>query len=551
MELNTSKKVAVIIARLLAAHGVNDAVLSPGSRNAPLLVAFEREQGISTHVVIDERSAAFIGLGMSSVSGEAVALVCTSGTAPLNYGPALAEAYYRQIPLIAITADRPAEWIDRDDSQTIRQPGIFSNFIKGTFDIDDEESPENIKRVNQLLNEAVLLAKTGVPGPVHVNVRFSEPLGSIEEAVLESIDNARLETQYNDEIDIQEIVNEINSGANTLIVCGFLPENNLSDPLLRLSRLQNVVVLHELQSNLHGNGAFINNIDATLSRLNTDCRPDLVISLGGALSSRRIKGYLRGLEDLKHWGVGKKPYIPDTFGHLTGYLNIDCGRVVEKLAESVSLAHFPDNQFKKDWIQASKNASRDILALSQESDWCSFKAIGYILKHIPVEWNLQVSNGTAIRYAQLFDCPVDGVVGCNRGVSGIDGSTSTAIGAAVKSIKPTLLLTGDMSMQYDLGALGCTFIPPTFKIVVINNNGGGIFRLISSTKNLEELDRCFAADVRLPLEHLSEGFGFNYLSACNMEELKRGFEKMISHNDSPVIFEIKANDLPLNIFDEF
>lgn len=541
--LNTSKKVARTLAQLLVEHGIREAVVSPGSRNAPLLVALERQPEINTKVVVDERSAAFIGLGIAIASKRPVALVCTSGTAPLNYGPALAEAFYRQIPLIAVTADRPEEWIDQDDSQTIVQPGIFSNYVKHTFDIPVENNDSNrMWMINRKLNDALILATSEHPGPVHINVRLDEPLGETVDVGGPTAPRLIKSVESTISPDIEHPAKKISDGAKTMIIAGFLPDiSELSVHLRTLARLPNVIVLHEAQSNLRGDGAFIPNIDATLSVIGEHEDPEIVITIGGSLTSRKIKAYLRGLTDIEHISVGKRDHSVDCFKRLVQRINADETEVMKRLAERLAQGSGTPSPFKDKWLSASKKALIKARNFAKEASWSDFQASEYIISHIPEGWNLQLSNGTAVRYAQLFDYSSAGSIHCNRGVSGIDGCTSTAIGSATVFEKPTVLLTGDMSMQYDIGALATAFIPKNFKIIVLNNGGGGIFRFIQSTKKLDELEKYFVADVRLPLAQLSEGYGFKYLSAGNPDELKESFEKMVTDNSSPTILEIKTD----------
>lgn len=531
-----------MLASLMVSHGIRHAVVSPGSRNAPLLVALERQPEIDSKVVIDERSAAFIGLGISAgLCGEPVALICTSGTAPLNYGPALAEAFYRNIPLIAVTADRPEEWIDQDDSQTIVQPGIFRNFTKGTFDIPVETDEESrMWMINRKLNDALTLAKSGIPGPVHINIRLDEPLGLIED--IEEPSPRMIESTFQKGIsDVKQLCEEITSGARVMILCGFLNPGNTDTHLKKLASLPNVIVVHEAQSNLHGEGVFIPNIDATLSRIKNPEAPEVVITLGGSLTSRKIKTYLRGIDGLRHWSIGLRDYSVDCFKKLTNRIISDEECAIEAIANAITVKKINKSVFKEGWEEASRRAFSDAEAFAAKADWSDFKASSYIISNIPEGWNLQLSNGTSVRYAQLFDYSRASTIYCNRGVSGIDGCTSTAIGAATTSDRPTLLLTGDMSMQYDMGALATTFIPRNFKIVVLNNGGGGIFRFIPSTKHLDELKKYFVCDVRLPLMKLAEAYGFRYLYATSFDDLKKAYREMIDCESCPVILDVRTD----------
>ncbi len=549
---NTAKKVARMIASLLCAHGVKEAVISPGSRNAPLIVAVERHPRINTRVVIDERSAAFIALGMSNAAGSLpVALVCTSGTAALNYAPAIAEAFYRHAPLVVITADRPSEWIDQDDSQTIKQPGIYNNFIKGSFDIPVEsDEPDRMWMINRTVNDAISLATDGLPGPVHINVRLADPLGDIEEIDDNDTygDEARCinicgNSYQIDPASIASLSEQIKSPSKVLVLAGFMEPCGLDDALNRLAQQPNIVVMHEAQSNLHKNNTFISNIDATLryigAELDERYTPDIVITLGGSLTSRMVKEWLRRCPSLKHWSIGVNDHAIDCFRKLALRLSVPPAIAMKALADGLENRQQAEIlEFKQYWLDAKIKSFELVEEWAQNSPWCDFKAVHSLLKAMPERYNLQLSNGTAVRYVQLFDYSKASRIDCNRGVSGIDGCTSTAIGAALMSRNPTVLITGDMSMQYDIGALACTFIPDNFKIVVLNNGGGGIFRFIRTTRNLEELQRDFVADVRLPLAKLSEAYGFNYYSAADESEFNHVITDFFEDNYRPSILEI-------------
>lgn len=554
---NTTKKVARMTAALLAAHGVKDAILSPGTRNAPLIVAIERHPAINARVVIDERSAAFIALGISNSMGNSpVALVCTSGTAPLNYAPAVAEAFYREIPLIVITADRPSEWIDQDDSQTIKQIGIYHNYIKGSFDIPlESDDPDRMWMINRSLNDAMLLATDGRRGPVHINIRLCKPLNGISE-----FDDNECANDSDFRF-ISRITNCNSSGfpyeyealcatlapeSKILILAGFMIPSGLDEVVAELAARPNVVVMHEAQSNLHGNGNFVANIDATLCCTNPDKRqimaPDLLITIGGSLTSGRIKAWLRTIPNLKHWYIGQSDHPVDCFRKLAVIINDTPINALTGILQNLAIhRNKHDTEYKQLWNDSARASVKYSSCWGEKCSWCDFKAVDMIIKALPKGSNLQISNGTAVRYVQLFDYSKFARIDCNRGVSGIDGCTSTAIGASLTSTNSTILITGDMSMQYDIGALGCTFIPDNFKIIVLNNGGGSIFRIIPSTRNLDELHHNFVADLRLPLKTLSAAYGFRYFSATNESELNENLQNFIIQNDIPAILEIRTD----------
>ena len=545
----TDKNSVRQLASLLVSYGVSTVVMSPGSRNAPLLVAFERQPEIETHMVIDERSAGFIALGMADAKSEPIALVCTSGTAPLNYAPAVAEAYYRKIPLIVITADRPYEWIDQDDSQTIIQPGIYANYIKGTFDIPvDSDDPDRKWYVNRALNDALTLATQGNQGPVHINVRIAEPVGRVVDVDNLPVRNISTRVTYNyPQYEFTVFSHDIVDSKGVLIIIGFLSSKDagLVFDLNKLARLPNVVVLHEAQANLHGCGeGYIPNIDATLSCLPADVpEPDIVITIGGALTSRMIKEKVRSMQNVKHWSICQSDHSVDCFRHLDWHFNAAPFYVLNSLVETIDTIDkdMTPTEFKQVWLQASEDAKIKSKKFAENAPWSDFKAMNYIMTHLPESYNLQLSNGTAVRYAQLFEYSHLARIFCNRGVSGIDGCTSTAIGFSLFNEKPTVLISGDMSFQYDIGALATTFIPRNFKIVVLSNGGGGIFRFIAATRHLDEVEKCFAGPVNLPLKALAEAYGMNYYCADNEEVLPDTFALWLNENDAPSILEIKTD----------
>ncbi len=528
----------------MSQYGVEDVVLSPGSRNTPLIIAANRSHSLKTRVVIDERSAGFIALGIAIETRRPVAMICTSGSAALNYGPALAEAFYRRIPLIAVTADRPAEWIDQDDSQTIRQPELFANIVKGSYNLSAERGGAvEAWYFNRVVNDALTTALRGSAGPVHINVQLDDPLSGCTDICMPQ---RKIECDEPDAFlpgeTLARLVREI-AAKKTLIIIGFnSPDHELADSLARFARRDNVVVIHEAQSNVRRISSAVGNIDATLSVAAdfdaTDYTPELVITVGGALLSRHVKAFLRSTPGLQHWHIGRYDRAVDCFMKLSRRVECPPATFFAQIAPAVAGLPVVASSFNSIWRAMHDKAMSRVDAFAADSPWCDFTAMAALVNVLPADWNIHVSNGTAIRYLQLFDYSQLGRVECNRGVSGIDGSTSTAIGASLCFDGTTLLITGDMSAQYDMGALAFNEIPPRFKMVVLNNSGGGIFRFIGTTAALEERERCFAADVRLPLRQLADGFGFAYYRAEKADEFRQTFARFRDDDSRPAILEL-------------
>lgn len=542
--MTTDKKVCCELAALLYEHAVRHIVVSPGSRNAPIIVALARSGKFNMIPVIDERSAGFVALGIASQSLGPVAIVCTSGTALLNYAPSVAEAYYRQLPIIVISADRPMEWIDQDDSQTIRQPGALDHYVKKSYDIPDIPTPDNIWYANRVINEALTLACTGRRSPVHINLQLNEPLNRMN--VVGDCNDFRVVRTLAPREDLsvarsREIGRTLDN-KKVMIVVGFhRPDQRLNKALSRLARKPGFVVLTESISNMHSSD-FITRIDTTLSAMTEkeECElvPDVVITMGGALVSRLIKKYIRDHKPSQHWHVGVSRTMVDCFKSLTMNVEMDAGIFMAQLASAVQPLTYESN-YSDRWHIIADRAISTHDAYVAKSPWSDMKAFSVIMPMLPRRWNLQLSNGTPIRYVQLFNNTHIHRSDCNRGVSGIDGCTSTAIGASIAyTAAPTLLITGDMSAQYDIGALACQAIGGRFKMIVICNGGGGIFRFISSTSRLDELDAYFAMDVELPLRQLAEGYNFEYFEAYDEKSLRYVMPHFMAESNSPAILAV-------------
>lgn len=542
------KPSAQIVVKVLESYGVRDVVISPGTRDTPLILACDASEILRCHSVVDERTAAFVGLGIASCSRRPVALVCTSGSAMLNYAPALAEAYYRHIPLIAISADRPQQWIDQSDSQTIRQEGALSAIVKKSVVIHDIDisNKEMLRYAARLCTDAVADSMRVPEGPVHINMPFDVPLGPLYPKVNEiSVpcvlnSDSSISTQG-----IKRLAGEC-EGKKILVVCGIMPpDNRLNKAIGRLAAVPGVVVVAESLANLHAKG-IISNIDATLGELDkTAASPDLVIVCGGALVSARLKKYLRSLGDCEQWHVASYcDMLQDTFHKLSLAIESTPRKFfpafTSLLARNRKKA-FIDDSFRHMWHQAYDKTRKHYGDFISDAPWSELKAVASILGAIPENFNLHLSNGTAIRYALLH--PLKNIHGiwCNRGVSGIEGATSTAVGAALCYKGSTMLITGDMSCSYDIGALSLHQIPRNFKIVVLSNAGGGIFRVIDKTSSLPQREQYFCAAPRLPLRELAEAYGFHYYSADSKESLDECLNPFLSNDEAPSILEVKVD----------
>lgn len=536
----TDKLQCQILVETMHFHGVNHAVVSPGSRNAPLIIALSRSR-IETHIVVDERSAAYVALGMAQQLKAPVALVCTSGTALLNYAPAVAEAYYQKIPLIVVSADRPQEWIDQDDSQTIRQFKALDQFVKRSYDIparcDDDTAVWYAERI---AHDAMMEATSLRRAPVHINVQLAEPLNGL------STEPYKLRRIHHfpsyDGICSDDIIKlkEQLLHKRVMIIAGFMEMNEpLRQALNAIAAKDYAVVLTETISNM-ADDFTINAIDRTLLAIDEDDKryyPDVVITIGGAIVSRKIKAFLRKVKP-DHWYVGLNDVTVDCFQSLT--------RRIEANPDTFIPTLFQDSLTVKSfctiWQDAHTAGLRRHHKYLEKIGWSDMKAYETIFdfyQQNPDNLIMHLSNGTTIRYAQLFGDRVIAPNFCNRGVSGIDGCTSTAIGAAMVN-GPAVLITGDMSFLYDISALSAITPKLQLKIVVVDNGGGGIFRFIDSTSSLPELEKYFVVKRNLDVEKVAASFGIKTYRADNADSLFEQLSNMMVE-DGPAVLVVKTD----------
>lgn len=543
--INTSNIYCRQIVELLSAHGVQTAYCSPGSRNAPLLLALEACEEITKYIVIDERSAAFQAYGCALVSKQSVALICTSGSAVLNYAPAIAEAYYSGVPLIVISADRPREWIDQDDSQTIRQYGVLSHIVKGSYDVRaipegrNREYSEEVKwTVNRTLNEALLKAKEGKAGPVHINVQLSDPLGEMAD-IDKEIEREVVQISASDSIS-QNILKKLALdvvGGKVMLIAGFAtPDHNLDKAVRILSGYPNVVVMAETLANLHDPQPLSTMIDAVLCDMSEEqkesMRPDIVISVGGALVSRMLKQYLRTYPPRRHWSLGHSNYFCDCFKSLTDKIDISPASFLRQLSGAIRKLKIDiKSDYSANWQEIRKDSLRRSRHYIDSSPWSDLKALDYIFGNLKFD-NLFLSNGTPVRYSQLLphNCHAEY---CNRGVSGIDGCTSTAVGGAWNYNGSTTLISGDISWLYDSGVSALYDVPEDMRMIVIDNSGGGIFRFIKATSSIpkETLDTYFCVENLPNIRAIAKAYGMDVMIASDMSQLAEGVDWLEGDSD--------------------
>jgi 2-succinyl-5-enolpyruvyl-6-hydroxy-3-cyclohexene-1-carboxylate synthase len=543
------KELAQIVISACAQFHIETVVISPGSRNAPLTIGFSNHKEIETLSVVDERCAAFFALGIAQQTQKPVAILCTSGSALLNYYPAVAEAFYSNIPLVVISADRPKHLIDIGDGQTIRQENVFENHILFSANLIENEKYKT--RNSQLIGEALQIA-VSQRGPIHINVPFDEPLyETVEELTTFNFPHISLSSLDNSNIKYKKLANIWNVAAKKMILVGVnYPDAELHQLMDLYAEDDSVLIFTETTSNLHHDKA-IDSIDQLIFSL-TDMefealKPDILITFGGMIVSKRIKRFLRRYQPKHHWNIDARK-ATNTFFCLSEFIQT---KPVDFFSHFNQFITPLQSDYQPKWLAFRDERRANHTAYFKKIKYSDFSVFEQALESIPDNCQLQISNSSIIRYAQLFSIKDAVTIFCNRGTSGIDGSTSTAIGAAFANKKQTVFITGDLSFFYDSNGLWNTNIPASFRIIIVNNSGGGIFKIIPGpgTTNAAEY---FTTPHCLTAEHLCKMHQFEYQKAYSKETVAKELNGFFETSAKPKILEIftpsAENDLILKTY---
>ncbi len=539
------KELAQLVLQHLVANEIENVVISPGSRNAPLTIGFVNHPKINALSVVDERSAAFFALGIAQQTQKPVAILCSSGSALLNYYPAVAEAFYSNIPLVVISADRPKHLIDIGDGQTIRQENVFANHILFSANLIEEKGSTH--KNNELIQEALHLA-TELKGPVHINVPFDEPLYEtveelynfnfkIEKKGKKLLKNSLLDEEPLKVEELQKFANIWNKSDKKIVLVGAnYPDKLIQTQLDHLVKDPSVLVFTETTSNVYHNN-FINCIDQLIFPLDEkafqDLKPDVLLTFGGMVVSKRIKQFLRKYQPKHHWHVDKKS-APNTYHCLSHHFKISAQLF---FSQFFFLTKNKESAYQEYWLKAKEERQVKHKEYIGKIDFSDFKVFEKVLSSLPDDVQLQVANSSTIRYTQLFDINKTLQVFCNRGTSGIDGSTSTAIGAAYNQKKQTVFITGDISFFYDSNALWNNYLKSNFRIILINNSGGGIFRFIPGPQKSNALEY-FETPHQLNASNLCKMYDFEYFAVNNERDLLTQLETFYKTSNQPKLLEI-------------
>lgn len=546
------------IAEICARKNITDVVLCPGSRCAPLTLAFTRHPAIKVRTFSDERSAGFIALGMAQSMQRAVALVCTSGTAVYNLAPAIAEAFFSHTPLLILSADRPSEWIGQHDGQTIYQSEVFGKHVKKYFELpQDYEHADSFWAINRMVNEALNLCSQQPCGPVHINAPFREPLYPAKGEAIHFTPDVRVITEHVAMADLtpqakETIERDFASFENILLVGGqHLPDTNLASAVRAFREKHHVPVVHDVITNLHEVGDTIRHSDLFLGQASEKhremLRPELLITFGQSLISKNLKIFLRKYPAARHWHIQPQGPVADTFRNLTDVYFTEPNTLLNFLASLEAKPSF-ELQKAKNYAGLWEIEERRILRLLEDffedGQLSELAVVKSLMEHLPDGCNIHLANSMSVRYANFIGLHQGkrGVrVYANRGTSGIDGSTSTAVGHALQSDKLNILITGDLAFFYDRNAFWHNYPLRNLRILLLNNHGGLIFDVLDGPSSMPEAREYFITRQALTANKLCEEFGIEHLRLDSGRKMKNLLKDFLSPDPVPKVLEVEGD----------
>ncbi|MFD2628963.1 2-succinyl-5-enolpyruvyl-6-hydroxy-3-cyclohexene-1-carboxylic-acid synthase [Oceanobacillus kapialis] len=520
----------------LSKSGVTDVVISPGSRSTPLAMTIAEHPVMKEWVVIDERSAAFFAMGIAKKTSRAVALVCTSGTAAANYFPAIVEAHYSRIPLVVLTADRPHELRDVGAPQAIEQMKLYGDYVKWFQEMAIPEASEKmLDYVRNKAARAVFMAQEGNPGPVHLNFPFREPL--VPDFTLENLwgDHRAIEPRnpaYDGkrQLSAQQLTSflqELEGKDKGIIVCGPQMEQELTLAVTSLAEAWGVPILadplSQMRAGEHAKDLIIETYDAFFrdEALRKKLSPDYIIRFGAMPVSKPYLFYVNENAHTLQFVVENHAGFREPTGNNTGFIFADPVLFCEALLQR---EHKPlhNKEWLASWQEMNQVAKKHLLTEATGAI-TEGEAVRALIDVIPEESSIYIGNSMAVRDLDTFflTTPKQLSILANRGANGIDGMVSSALGAAVYG-NPVTLVLGDLSFYHDLNAL---LIARQYglniTILLINNNGGGIFSFLPQSQEEKHFEVLFGTPVDIEFKQAVNMYGGIYTSAESEEVLKK------------------------------
>ncbi|MCI1741617.1 MAG: 2-succinyl-5-enolpyruvyl-6-hydroxy-3-cyclohexene-1-carboxylic-acid synthase [Prevotella sp.] len=532
----SNKENVNILTDLLVKYGVHYAVVCPGSRNSPIVHNLQVCPSVTCYPCTDERSAGFYALGMCQYTNEPVVVCVTSGTALLDLSPSVAEAYYQHQRLIVLSADRPEQWINQLDGQTIRQEGALGNFVLKTVSLPEPHDEETYWYCNRLVNESLLASSHYGGGPVHINVPITEPL---YEYTVSQLPEERLIRSFQGNISIEGrdfIIHQFMKAKRPMIVIG------QDDPFIYKGLEKSLQIISRygvlLNERLSIPDYDIVHFDEVLSG-NTDERyqPDFLIFMGYTLVSKRLKVFLRKNPDLETWRVSMDDTVYDTFKSLKGIVQTDSADFLEHLATEIEKTKKKSLPFHEIWREALDIVEKR--TADYEPEYSEMAVVKYFeeqVEDVDYDYQVQYGNSSAVRLANILAWHH---AWCNRGVNGIDGSLSTAAGMSIICKEMVFCILGDLSFFYDANALWNQNLRGNFRIILMNNGGGAIFNQFDGLHNSPAREKLVRADHHTTAQGLCTQNDIGYFQAHSMEDMQMGIIQLLTRKTNrPMLLEV-------------
>ncbi len=538
---------------ILALQGINQAVICPGSRNAPIMLALTRNKQFTCYSISDERSAAFFGLGLAQKTGKPVVLCCTSGSAGLNMAPAVAEAYFQEIPLIVLTADRPKEWIEQWDGQTIFQANLFGPHVKKAIEFPTQASSEKDFAwfQNRIANEAAIIAQQAPKGPVHINIPISEPFYPGKEEEIPSPQNTKIIHRMEGKVHVTKemewlIQQSLSQNPHVILSVGQMdPDAEIQDLILQMSSL-GIPVIGDATANIPESVQLNHDLILANEMHWRDLAADVVIHIGKSFVSKRIKQFMRRFPAAQHWWIDptNTQTIKDPFQHLSHILSTQPADFLRAWIQQATQMPLT-KAYGEEWNQFNQKVKDIQTDFFQTADWTEIHILNGLFKHLKAyKGDLHVANSLAVRYINWTAESVSHLnIYANRGTSGIDGCLSTAVGAAQAAEELVISLIGDVAFQYDRNALWNQYLPTNLRIIVLNNQGGGIFRNLEGAKDLPELATFMETEQKFTAKNTALDAGIAYFNAKNESELAEILPRFFEKSHTAQLLEIETDSI--------
>lgn len=550
----SEKRNVLQLLALLKEHGIKRFVVSPGSRHIPIVISMEADPFFKLYSVVDERSASFFALGLIQRFSEPVGIICTSGTASANYCSAISEAYYQELPLLVLTADRVPALLDQHEDQMIHQSSMYEKVAKKVYNLPIVANDMDAWYNNRLINEALLELRHHGDGPVQINIPIPEHIDKFDTIDLPKERKIeRINAEYSDD-EFKTLAEKLKQ-SKIILVCGEglnFKEKELS-AINKFVNTFDCIVLTDKMSNCHVDYS-INNSFAVIQALSSadvnELRPDLVISIRANYSFNPEFKYLTFRFDrskFENWYISPSGKIIDPFRNLSKVFEMSESTFFEKITASVEN---PDTEhiYANTWLTIAAAIEEPNTPFGQ------INAVGEFLKRIPANSVLHLANSNSVRIAQLFSFPPTVEVHCNRGTDGIDGCMSTMVGYASETEKPVFLIIGDLTFFYDMNSLWNRHLGKNIRILLCNNGGGAIMHMPNRPKfAAEHLPNFISAKHNATAKAWAEDRGFKYLSAKTDSELIDKLDDFVTpDSDQPIILEVFSEMLPdTDIFKQY